>query len=209
MDAMVPVSNGWNGFALTLPFDDSCCQKNPTQPVSFPYLAPVPFWDVPLASTCVPAVPAIQATHPHFSFFPPVPVRWVRRCWCSWSEQVPIQVNKHLAFSDGMRIVEPPKVVQQGPLSDGLLFTEMDKWVACDFFFIALPELSEINLAIQRLSVGVIIIWLSRACRPDGQPCLETTEFNLVRNMLIAAVEERYKDAGMIPNSSERIERYA
>jgi hypothetical protein len=34
--------------------------------------------------------------------------------------------------------------------------------------------------------------------RPDGQPCLETKEFGLVRNMLIAAVEERYKDAGMI-----------
>jgi len=32
--------------------------------------------------------------------------------------------------------------------------------------------------------------------RPDGQPCLETKEFDLVRNMLIAVVEERYKDAG-------------
>lgn len=33
--------------------------------------------------------------------------------------------------------------------------------------------------------------------RPSGQPCVETKEFNLVRNMLIAAVEERYRDAGM------------
>lgn len=32
--------------------------------------------------------------------------------------------------------------------------------------------------------------------RPDGQPCVEAQEFGLVRNMLIAAVEERYKDAG-------------
>lgn len=32
--------------------------------------------------------------------------------------------------------------------------------------------------------------------RPSGQPCVETKEFNLVRNMLIAAVEERYRDAG-------------
>lgn len=32
--------------------------------------------------------------------------------------------------------------------------------------------------------------------RPDGQPCLAAEEFNLVRNMLIAVVEERYKDAG-------------
>ncbi|MQL98012.1 hypothetical protein Taro_030710 [Colocasia esculenta] len=72
---------------------------------------------------------------------------------------VPIQVNKQLAYSDGMRIVEPSKLIQ-APLSDGLLFTELD--------------------------------------RPDGQPCMETIEFNLVRNMLIAAVEERYKDAGII-----------
>lgn len=34
--------------------------------------------------------------------------------------------------------------------------------------------------------------------RPSGQPCVETKEFNLVRNMLIAAVEERYRDAGML-----------
>jgi len=32
--------------------------------------------------------------------------------------------------------------------------------------------------------------------RPDDQPCLETKEFDLVRNMLMAVVEERYKDAG-------------
>ncbi|KAJ8641362.1 hypothetical protein MRB53_018056 [Persea americana] len=71
--------------------------------------------------------------------------------------KVPIQVNKHLAYSDGMRVVEPAKIAIQAPLSDGLLFTELD--------------------------------------RPDGQPCVETKEFNLVRNMLIAAVEERYRDA--------------
>lgn len=34
--------------------------------------------------------------------------------------------------------------------------------------------------------------------RPDGQPCLDSKEFNIVRNMLIAAVEERYRDAGII-----------
>ncbi|KAL2513002.1 Bifunctional nuclease 2 [Abeliophyllum distichum] len=33
--------------------------------------------------------------------------------------------------------------------------------------------------------------------RPRGQPSIETKEFNLVRNMLIAAVEERYKDAAL------------
>ncbi|KAJ6805382.1 bifunctional nuclease 1-like isoform X1 [Iris pallida] len=71
--------------------------------------------------------------------------------------KVPIQVNKHLAYSDGMKVVEPSKVAVHSPFSDGLLFTELD--------------------------------------RPDGHPCLESIEFDLVRNMLIAAVEERYKDA--------------
>ncbi|KAF8406469.1 hypothetical protein HHK36_008556 [Tetracentron sinense] len=71
--------------------------------------------------------------------------------------KVPIQVNKYLAFSDGMRVVEPTKLATQAPLSDGLLFTELD--------------------------------------RPNDQPCVETKEFDLVRNMLIAAVEERYRDA--------------
>lgn len=33
--------------------------------------------------------------------------------------------------------------------------------------------------------------------RPTAQPGIETKEFILVRNMLIAAVEERYKDAGV------------
>ncbi|KAF5455880.1 hypothetical protein F2P56_025411 [Juglans regia] len=71
--------------------------------------------------------------------------------------KVPIQVNKYLAYSDGMRVIESGKLLMQTPASDGLLFTEMD--------------------------------------RPSGQPCIETKEFNLVRNMLIAAVEERYRDA--------------
>ncbi|XP_073108615.1 bifunctional nuclease 2 [Elaeis guineensis] len=71
--------------------------------------------------------------------------------------KVPIQVNRHLAYSDGMRVMEPPKLAVQASQSDGMLFTELD--------------------------------------RPDGHPCLETKEFGLVRNMLIAAVEERYKDA--------------
>ncbi|XP_057973542.1 bifunctional nuclease 1-like [Malania oleifera] len=70
--------------------------------------------------------------------------------------KVPIQVNKYLAYNDGMRVIEAARLSTQVP-SDGLLFTELD--------------------------------------RPSGQPCVETTEFNLVRNMLIAAVEERYRDA--------------
>ncbi|KAF8377911.1 hypothetical protein HHK36_031299 [Tetracentron sinense] len=74
--------------------------------------------------------------------------------------KVPIQVNKILAYSDGMRVVEPAKLATEAPLSDGLLFTELD--------------------------------------RPDGQPCVETKEFDFVRNMLIAAIEERYRDAGIL-----------
>nr|GMC56068.1 bifunctional nuclease 2 [Ipomoea batatas] len=72
--------------------------------------------------------------------------------------KVPIQVNKHLAFSDGMRITESAKPLMQGS-SDGLLLTGLD--------------------------------------RPTGQPCIEAEEFILLRNMLIAAAEERYKDAAL------------
>ncbi|KAG8377829.1 hypothetical protein BUALT_Bualt08G0074300 [Buddleja alternifolia] len=68
--------------------------------------------------------------------------------------KVPIQVNKFLAYSDGMRVIDSTKVALP---SDVLLFSELD--------------------------------------RPTGQACIETKEFDLVRNMLIAAVEERYKDA--------------
>lgn len=42
------------------------------------------------------------------------------------------------------------------------------------------------------LSYGALFTELDR---PDGQPCNEAIEFDMVRNMLIAAVEERYKDA--------------
>ncbi|KAL4559418.1 hypothetical protein LXL04_031556 [Taraxacum kok-saghyz] len=71
--------------------------------------------------------------------------------------KVPIQVNKFLAYSDGMKIVESAKPSFHGSSSDGLIFKGLD--------------------------------------RPSGQPCVETKEFNLIRNMLIAAVEERYRDA--------------
>ncbi|KAH6764988.1 Wound-responsive family protein [Perilla frutescens var. hirtella] len=73
--------------------------------------------------------------------------------------KVPIQVNKSLAYSDGMKVVESEKVSAQSLSSDGPVFTELD--------------------------------------RPTGHPCIQTKEFNLVRNMLIAAVEERYRDAAL------------
>lgn len=41
--------------------------------------------------------------------------------------QVPIQVNKHLAYSDGMKVVEAAKPPAYGPGSDGFLITEMDR----------------------------------------------------------------------------------
>lgn len=71
--------------------------------------------------------------------------------------KVPIQVNRTLAYNDGMRIVGQVKHAAKFSQSDGFLTTELD--------------------------------------RPDGQPCTETKEFDFVRNMLIAAVEERYTDA--------------
>ncbi|KAK4276556.1 hypothetical protein QN277_014690 [Acacia crassicarpa] len=72
--------------------------------------------------------------------------------------KVPIQVNKYLAYSDGMRVTESGKLLAESHGSDG----ELD--------------------------------------RPSGQPCAETQEFNLLRNMLKAVVQERYKDAGMTPS---------
>ncbi|KAF3341899.1 bifunctional nuclease 2-like isoform X1 [Carex littledalei] len=72
--------------------------------------------------------------------------------------KVPIQVNRSIAYSDGVRVIEQTKLAP-ATLSDGILFTKLD--------------------------------------RPDGQPCIEAKEFGLVRNMLIAAVEERYKDAAL------------
>ncbi|XP_021892790.1 bifunctional nuclease 1 [Carica papaya] len=71
--------------------------------------------------------------------------------------KVPIQVNKYLAYSDGMRVIESGKLSTLSPASDGLLFTELD--------------------------------------RPSGQPCLDTTEFNLLSKMLEAVGEERYDEA--------------
>ncbi|RZS22577.1 hypothetical protein BHM03_00055376 [Ensete ventricosum] len=50
-----------------------------------------------------------------------------------------------------------------------------------------------------KASTGILIFLNDASCdvdRPDGQPCLEAEEFGLIRNMLIAAVEERYRDAG-------------
>ncbi|XP_073046074.1 bifunctional nuclease 2-like isoform X1 [Primulina eburnea] len=75
--------------------------------------------------------------------------------------KVPIQVNKFLAYNDGMRVVESATV--QNSLLEGQFFAELD----------------------------------SCHRRPTGQPCIDTKEFDLVRNMLIAVVEERYRDAGI------------
>ncbi|AAF98407.1 Unknown protein [Arabidopsis thaliana] len=74
--------------------------------------------------------------------------------------KVPIQVNKYLAYSDGMRVIDSGKLSKQTPASDGLLFTELD--------------------------------------RPNGQPCFDTKEFDLVRNMMQAVDEERYDEAGKL-----------
>lgn len=43
------------------------------------------------------------------------------------SMQVPIQVNRNLAYSDGMKVVEPNKLALQTPLNE-MLFTELDRY---------------------------------------------------------------------------------
>lgn len=72
--------------------------------------------------------------------------------------QVPIQVNKYIAYSDGMKIIDGfAKISSQTYRSQDSITRELD--------------------------------------RPDGNPCFATTEFGLVRNMTVAADEERYVDA--------------
>ncbi|XP_042441122.1 bifunctional nuclease 2-like isoform X1 [Zingiber officinale] len=41
--------------------------------------------------------------------------------------KVPVQVHRHLAYTDGMRVVEPSKPVMQAPPLDGMLFMELDR----------------------------------------------------------------------------------
>lgn len=72
--------------------------------------------------------------------------------------KVPIQVNKYIAYSDGMKIIDGfAKVSSRTYRSQDLITRELD--------------------------------------RPDGNPCFATMEFDLVRNMTVAADEERYVDA--------------
>ncbi|KAI3910234.1 hypothetical protein MKW92_001189 [Papaver armeniacum] len=75
--------------------------------------------------------------------------------------KVPIQVNKYLAYSDGMKVVK------------------LLSWLLRLLFQMACCSLNLIGA----------YNW------PNGQPCVEAKEFDLIRNMLIAAVEERYRDA--------------
>ncbi|KQK14320.1 bifunctional nuclease 1 [Brachypodium distachyon] len=70
--------------------------------------------------------------------------------------KVPIQVNKRIAYNNGLKVVQPK------------------------------PSGSYVNSG---------QIQIMRLDKPDDQPCFEAQEFDLVRSMLIAAVEERYKDA--------------
>jgi len=107
--------------------------------------------------------------------------------------QVPIQVNKYLVSSDGMKVIESGKLPTQIPSFDGRLFTEMDKYVC---------EIPCCHKAMQLtcLQYYSFASWNTLNykwhCRPNGQPCAETDEFNLLNNMLKAVDEERYDDAG-------------
>ncbi|KAJ8442562.1 hypothetical protein Cgig2_026504 [Carnegiea gigantea] len=99
----------------------------------------------------------------HEAYFAQIYLTKAQCCKLIVAAQVPIQVNKNLAHSDGMKMVESAKSPALGPASDDLLFTELDRY--------------------------------RHWTRPSDKPCIETIEFNLLRNMLDAAGEERYKDA--------------
>lgn len=51
-----------------------------------------------------------------------------------WHEQVPIQVHRSLAYSDGIRSVEPARMAIAAGMSDGLLFTELDRYCYGNLF---------------------------------------------------------------------------
>ncbi|KAL9260737.1 Bifunctional nuclease 2-like protein [Drosera capensis] len=84
--------------------------------------------------------------------------------------KVPIQVNKTLINSDGIRVVEAVKLPLDGAASDGL----SNEWD-----------------------------------RPSNLTAVETTEFRLLRNMIDAAGEERYQDAGCSGSVNRRISEVA
>uniref|UniRef100_A0A7N0UFR6 BFN domain-containing protein n=1 Tax=Kalanchoe fedtschenkoi TaxID=63787 RepID=A0A7N0UFR6_KALFE len=93
--------------------------------------------------------------------------------------KVPIQVNKSLAHTDGMRVIEPVKLA---PLraSDGLLFSELDS----GFKDVSVDNLLDIN------SFIILALW------SPTHPCIEIKDFNILSNMFAAANEERFTDAG-------------
>lgn len=83
--------------------------------------------------------------------------------------KVPIQVNKQLVYGDGVRIVSDPAKLQPSSSSRSHRFS---------------------------LAGGVSLF--TDLDRPQTEACVEAEEFVLVRSMLMAAAEERYKDAARI-----------
>jgi bifunctional DNase/RNase len=91
--------------------------------------------------------------------------------------QIPIQVNRQLAIGDGVRIV-----------------TELER----------LPAPASVRSLHQRLSSSAAasasssLMDLDRPAETEGECQSEALEFDLLRSMFIAAVEERYIDAAKL-----------
>ncbi|XP_042458153.1 bifunctional nuclease 2-like [Zingiber officinale] len=93
----------------------------------------------------------------------------------SKNETISFDIRPSDAINMAVRCKVPIQVNKDLALRDGMKIAEPTK------------------LAVKTvLSYGALFTELDR---PDGQPCNEAIEFDMVRNMLIAAVEERYKDA--------------
>ncbi|MBA0585706.1 hypothetical protein Gorai_016473 [Gossypium raimondii] len=114
--------------------------------------------------------------------------------------KVSIQVNKYLAYSDGMRVIESGKLSMQSPASNGILFTELDRLVLKPLLEILFAFLIEFDmLTLARDSLSKMPNALTYGFRPSGQHCLDTEEFNMVCKLNEAINQERYKDAGTLP----------
>ncbi len=91
--------------------------------------------------------------------------------------QIPIQVNRQLAIGDGVRIV-----------------TELERLPAPA----AVRSLHERSSSSAAASASSSLMDLDRPAETEGECQSEALEFDLLRSMFVAAVEERYIDAAKL-----------
>lgn len=73
-----------------------------------------------------------------------------------------------------------------------LSIMELAKYILQRNIFVTIFFMVYISYVGSYLKIGASIN------RPDGQPCLDSKKFSIVHNMLIAVVEEKYIDTGIV-----------